>query len=102
MKRCDKPFSAFAGSSIMLLATAGCVKPPSVRFVAAMLKFASPVTKKCKTYHRHQCIVTMHIVHEYEFMHLYFWSMNIHYIVEGIAQAHVNLPTLYHDIDLFV
>lgn len=44
IKRCDRPFSAFAGSSIMLLATAGCVKPPRVRFVEAIVKFASPVT----------------------------------------------------------
>ena len=48
MKCCDKTFSAFAGSSIILLATAGCVKPPSVRFVEAMLKFALSVTKSVR------------------------------------------------------
>jgi len=43
-------FSALVGISMTLLATQGCVNPPTVRYVDGMAKLASPLTtvNKCK------------------------------------------------------
>lgn len=48
-KRCESPFSVLDGTSISDLATPGCVNPPTVKFVEAIEKLASPLTVNKKT-----------------------------------------------------
>ena len=42
--RCARPISELPGCSMMDLATAGWLNPPTVKLVDSMQKFASPVT----------------------------------------------------------
>ena len=92
--RWQRPFSTFAWISMRFRATTGCVKPPMVKPVCFIVKFASPDTADGTKDQSHleQAIL---IDSCNTVTHLSYGSMHLLHIVEGKGPAHDSQTT--HD-----